>query len=1022
MNMNALKKVTNRISKCFTQIFVPAKLHQLQYLFAAFLGSILLSGQAWSEVNGDGNLDTLFADYSQTSGQHVESGELPNGLSSSAWASIQTQITAGKYLAFQHENGGFVSSNPAHGWQIRYATDGTTTLSPRDRQAQAYQLGLTLSAVGYTEPQTLARPEQISSDDFTVTYQWNDYLREWWVNSATGLEQWFELEHRPPGAQNGQPLTLAMTLATDLAASQQGNVLSFSNDADTTISYNKLQVWDANGRELPARMQLAANQLNLIIDDADANYPLIIDPSFQQQAYIKASNTGGGDLFGFSVAHSGDTLVVGAIGEDSNATGINGDQSNNLALNSGAVYVFTLSGTVWSQQAYIKASNTGGGDEFGRSVTISGNTLVVGAHLEDSNATGINGDQDNFLANESGAVYVFVRSGTVWSQQAYIKASNTGGGDEFGQSVALSDNTLMVGAIGEDSNATGINGDQSNNLALDSGAVYVFTRSSTVWSQQAYVKASNTGGGDLFGFSVALSGNTLEVGAIGEGSNATGINGDQSNNLALNSGAVYVFIRIGTVWSQQAYIKASNTGGGDEFGRSVAVSDNTLVVGAHLEDSNATGINGDQDNFLANDSGAVYVFTRSGTVWSQQAYVKASNTDGGDEFGQSVAISGNTLVVGAHLEDSNATGINGDQDNFLAIDSGALYVLIRNGANWSQQAYVKASNTGGGDQFGGTVTLSGNTLVAGAIGEGSNATGINGDQSNNLALDSGAVYVWHISGIEDFTINAGIAGAWFNPDTTGQGQFIDVEPEEQFMFISWFTFTDAASDNPFEQQWFTAQGNYSDNTANLDLFETLGGKFDDPQMVTTTRIGEVTLSFSDCDFGHMTYSFDEGGLQGQFPLIRVISGSGNVCEELSGNTTQAVDINAGMDGAWFDPNTSGQGYFIDAHPDPEGDNIIFVSWFTYGDETASGQRWLTAQGDFEGSIAEIDVFETTGGSFDQPQPISTTKVGTMIIDFTDCSNALLTYSLPADSAEGDIAITRAIPGGQALCEELAGAE
>ena len=136
----------------------------------------------------------------------MEPGELPNGLTGSAWASIQMQIAAGKYLAFQHENGGFVSSNPAHGWQIRYATDGTTILRPRDRQAQAYQVGLTLSAVGYAEPQTLDHPEQIFADDFTVTYQWNDYLREWWVNSATGLEQWFELEHRPPGAQSGGPL------------------------------------------------------------------------------------------------------------------------------------------------------------------------------------------------------------------------------------------------------------------------------------------------------------------------------------------------------------------------------------------------------------------------------------------------------------------------------------------------------------------------------------------------------------------------------------------------------------------------------------------------------------------------------------------------------------------------------------------------------------------------------------------------------------------------------------------------
>ena len=273
-----------------------------------------------------------------------------------------------------------------------------------------------------------------------------------------------------------------------------------------------------------------------------------------------------------------------------------------------------------------------------------------------------------------------------------------------------------------------------------------------------------------------------------------------------------------------------------------------------------------------------------------------------------------------------------------------------------------------------------------------------------------------------FQINAGHAGAWFNPVTSGQGQLLDVEPDEQFMFISWFTFTDAASDNPFEQRWLTAQGNYSGNTAVLDLFETLGGKFDDPQEATTTPVGKVTLTFSDCDMGQMTYSFDEEELQGEFPLSRVIPGSGNVCERLSGNSTQAVDINAGMDGAWFDLNTPGQGFFIDADPDPEGGNFIFVSWFTYGDATTSGQRWLTAQGGFEGSTAEIDVFETAGGSFDDPEPVSTTKVGTMSLDFTDCNHASLTYSLTDDGAEGDIAITRLIPAGGALCEELAGAE
>lgn len=270
----------------------------------------------------------------------------------------------------------------------------------------------------------------------------------------------------------------------------------------------------------------------------------------------------------------------------------------------------------------------------------------------------------------------------------------------------------------------------------------------------------------------------------------------------------------------------------------------------------------------------------------------------------------------------------------------------------------------------------------------------------------------------EIQINAGQSGAWFNPDTSGQGVFIDVEPAEQFMFLSWFTYTHAATENPNEQRWLTAQGKYSGNKAQLDLFETLGGRFDDPQVVTTTQIGEVSLSFGDCRQGQMTYSIDEEGLLGEFPLLRVIPGSGNVCEERSATTTQAVDINAGMDGAWFDPNTSGQGFFIDTHPDPEGGNFIFVSWFTYGEDTLSGQRWLTAQGSFKGSIAEIDVFETTGGSFDDPKTPSTTNVGTMNIDFTDCSNAQLSYSLPAHSAEGDIAITRVIAGSQALCEEL----
>jgi trimeric autotransporter adhesin len=403
--------------------------------------------------------------------------------------------------------------------------------------------------------------------------------------------------------------------------------------------------------------------------------------------YAKASNTGVLDFFGTSVALSGDgnTLAVGAYMEDSAATGIGGNQADNTAVDSGAVYVFTRNGTTWSQQAYVKASNTGAVDFFGYSLALSsdGNTLAVGAVLEDSAANGIGGDQTSNVAVDSGAVYVFTRSGTTWSQQAYVKELATGSVDHFGIRLALSSdgNTLAVGAYGEDSAATGTNGGFNSGTAVDSGAVYVFTRSGTTWSQQAtYIKASNTESGDNFGSSLVLSsdGNTLAVGAPGEDSAATGVGGNQVDNTALSSGAVYVFTRSGTAWSQQAYVKASNTGVGDLFGSSLALSSDgdTLAVGAYQEGSAATGIGGDQADNTAGGSGAVYVFTRSGTAWSQQAYVKASNTGAGDAFGRPLALSsdGNTLAVGAIYEASATTGIGGDQTGNTAGASGAVYL------------------------------------------------------------------------------------------------------------------------------------------------------------------------------------------------------------------------------------------------------------------------------------------------------------------------------------------------------------
>jgi hypothetical protein len=479
-------------------------------------------------------------------------------------------------------------------------------------------------------------------------------------------------------------------------------------------------------------------------DETVQMYTVVVTRPQGSIDYLKASNTGANDRFGTSVSLSSDTLAVGSIFESSKATGVNGDQHDNSAEASGAVYVFRRTGALWTQEAYLKASNTDVGDAFGWSVSLSGDTLAVGAIYESSAATGVNGNQNDNSAQHSGAVYVFRRSGTVWAQEAYLKASNTDAGDAFGNNVSLSGDTLAVGAPFESSKATGVNGNQSDNSADKSGAVYVFQRSGTLWTQQAYLKASNTDAQDSFGTDVSLDGGRLAVGANGESSKATGVNGNQSDNNAKNSGAVYVFQRTGTVWSQQAYLKASNTDAGDDFGWQLSLSGDTLAVSAVDESSNATGINRDQTNNSATRSGAVYVFQfqHSGSGWIQQAYLKASNTDAGDSFGWSVSLSDDTLAVGALYESSKAMGVNGDQADNSAPGSGAVYLFRRTDDAWVQQSYVKASNTDAHDEFGLSTSVSGDTFAVGAPSEASDATGINGNQMDNSAGLSGAVYVY----------------------------------------------------------------------------------------------------------------------------------------------------------------------------------------------------------------------------------------------------------------------------------------
>jgi trimeric autotransporter adhesin len=473
---------------------------------------------------------------------------------------------------------------------------------------------------------------------------------------------------------------------------------------------------------------------------------------------LEPSTPSASQTFGSSLALSGNTLAVGAIGEA--PAYADGDAGPPSPPEPGQVYIFTLSGTVWTETATLQASNASSGDNFGASVALVGNTLVVGAPNESSAATGIGGDQSDTSAPGAGAVYVFTSSGAGWTQTEYIKASNTRAGALFGGSVALTEAgssgslLLAVGASGESSAATGIGGDQSDTSAPNAGAVYVFSGSESAWAQQAYVKASNTKALAEFGGSVTLSGSTLAVGAPNDSSAAQGINGD-GNDFTVGpdgiwQGAAYVFVSsdptsANGAWAQQAFIKESHplpwpTGTipaptlplFGNFGQSVALFGDALVVGAPsdwLFDCGEAPSEADpefDDGAILLFAGSVYTYARSGATWSFGEAVQTSagaiqipGEDGNQflhpsyapfaagQFGYSIALSSDRFVGGA----PSSVGGSGSVSEYAPSPSAA----------WDQNVLIAPSNSPG---FGLAVALSDQTLAVTAAAPSGTANGV----------------------------------------------------------------------------------------------------------------------------------------------------------------------------------------------------------------------------------------------------------------------------------------------------------
>ncbi len=498
-------------------------------------------------------------------------------------------------------------------------------------------------------------------------------LTEWYENRAEGLEHGFTVAARPAGAgESGFSLDVALEgLRAEAVpqaddgqadAEQAGRLrplpssgdLVFSDPATNqpVLAYRHLKVWDATGKELAAAMRPTAIGLRFSVRDEDAVYPVTIDPlvvSLEaklggQTKLTPASDPGVRNWFGFSVALDGDTAFIGA------------PVDRVEPQDPGSVYVFVRdSSGGWTQWQKLNALDATAGDMFGYSVAMDGNTAVIGAKWASTTTL-----------NSPGYAYVFGRdSGGTWTQQGKLLASDGAPGDEFGSSVAIDGDTILVGSPYDD------------DAGQSSGSVYVFVRNGSVWSVEEKMTANDAEALDNFGRSVALDGNAALVGA---------------DNMSSGSGVAYVFTRGSNgTWSDPEKLTAPDPTFNNLFGCSVALEGDTALIGASGKDN------------VDRAPGAVYVFTRGGGTWTefepQKLTVSGSGLGGGTTvvgFGVSVALSGDTAFIGE------------------AINSGAAYLFARSSSGtWTEKAKLTAFS---GNNYGFSVALNGDTALIGAFG------------------------------------------------------------------------------------------------------------------------------------------------------------------------------------------------------------------------------------------------------------------------------------------------------------------
>jgi trimeric autotransporter adhesin len=432
-----------------------------------------------------------------------------------------------------------------------------------------------------------------------------------------------------------------------------------------------------------------------------SEYTLKVERTGMQTAYLKAGRSDRVDCFGSDLAVWGDTIVVGSVFEDSAAAGIDGDQSNNEKTDSGAAYVFVRSGDSWVQQAFLKSDAPAENEFFGVSVALWGDTVAVGA----SRASPWSNTEPG-----QGRVHVFTRDADRWQRQAILTAPDGADGDLFGFGLGLEGDRLIVGAPYE--------GRESRR----SGATYVFERSAGAWGSPIKLKAENPVADESFGWAIAVEADTLAIGAS---------HIDQLSESTPGTGAAYVFARDASGWRQKQRLQPPEPVDGDTFGWSLALYGQKLAIGAPRADL-----------VRATPHGEAHLFELADDRWNLVRTLEAAEPFPSDYFGSAMALYEGGLLIGASGDPIGSRGFEGADRGGTTVAAGAVYMFGLQSDGWTRTTYFKASNSRRGVRFGEHVAIYGDTIAVSATGEDSPGMGVNGDQNSDGSTEAGAAYVF----------------------------------------------------------------------------------------------------------------------------------------------------------------------------------------------------------------------------------------------------------------------------------------